>query len=157
VRPCGPDCFAAQKVARASQLQIQGRNAKAGAQLRELSDGRPNVVAQSARDSCSGRNQQICVSPAVRAAYAAAQLIKLRKTVRIGAIYDDCVRARDVYSILDNRGRNEHVIFVINEIQHDALHLFLIHLAVTHGDARLGHKSLHQRGDRLDRLDPIVE
>src|SRR5262249_55444945 len=145
----------AQKVPGASQFQIQGRDAKAGAQLRELSDGR-QASTRNRRQLLLGRNQEIRVSPAVRAAYAPAQLIKLRKTVCIGAVYDDCVRARDVYSVLNNRRCDEHIIFVINEIEHDALHLFLVHLAVADGNARLGNKTLYQRRDRLDRLDAIV-
>ena len=83
-------------------------------------------------------------------------MIKLRKTVIIGAIYDDGVGAGDVYAVLDNRGRNEHVVFVSDEIQHDALHLFLVHLAVAHGDACLGNETFNERCDRFNRLDAIV-
>ena len=150
-----PGLLSAQHVAGASQFQIKSGDAKPSAQLGKLA----NCCQPSSRNRrkllLSG-NQKISISAAIRPSHAPAQLIKLRKTVSIGAIYDDGVCARDVYAVLDNRGRDERVIFVINEIEHHALHLFFIHLAVAHGNPRLRYEPLHERRDRLDRLDAIV-
>ena len=83
-------------------------------------------------------------------------MIKLRKTVIIGAIYDDSVRAGDVYTVLDNRGRDQHIVLIGNKIEHDRFHLFFIHLPVSDGDAARRHETFDQRRDRLDRFNAIM-
>src|SRR5207245_6562698 len=101
-----PGLLSAQHVAGASQFQIKSGDAKPRAQLGKLA----NCCQPSSRNRrkllLSG-NQKISISAAIRPSHAPAQLIKLRKTVSIGAIYDDGVCARDVYAVLDNRGRDE--------------------------------------------------
>src|SRR5688572_33465568 len=74
----------------------------------------------------------------------------------IGAIYDDGVGAGDVYAVLDDGGRNENVIYVVDEVEHYLLHLFLVHLTVPDRQACLRPATLYARCDRLDRLDAIV-
>src|SRR5688572_26454760 len=74
----------------------------------------------------------------------------------ISAVYDDGVGARDVYSVFDDGGRNQNVIFVVDEIEHYPLHLLLVQLAVADCEARLGHQTLHESRDCLDRLDAVV-
>ena len=83
-------------------------------------------------------------------------MIKLRKTVIVSAIYDDGVRTGDVYTVLDNRGGDQHIVFVVNEIQHYSLHLFFVHLAMADGHTRLRHETLDQGRDCVDRFDAIV-
>ena len=83
-------------------------------------------------------------------------MIKLRKTVIVGAVYDDCVSAGDVYSVFNDRGGHQHIVLITNEIKHDALHFFFVHLAVADRHARLRHQTLDQRGNGFDRLDTIV-
>src|SRR5690349_8684824 len=75
----------------------------------------------------------------------------------IGAIYDDCVRPRDVYTVLDDGRRNENIIFVVDEVEHDSLHLFFVHLSMTNGQPRLWHQTLDKRGDGLDCFDSIMD
>ena len=74
----------------------------------------------------------------------------------IGAVYDDGVGPRDVYSVLDDGGRNENVIVVVDKIEHHLFHLFLVHLAVPDRKTRLRHQPFYESRDGLDRLDPIV-
>src|SRR6185369_12520782 len=83
-------------------------------------------------------------------------LVELRKTVVISAVYDDGVSARDVYSVLDDGGCNENVIFVVDEVEHHSLHLLLVQLTVSDGQPRLRHETLDERCDGVDRLDAIV-
>ena len=75
----------------------------------------------------------------------------------IGAVYDDCVGAGDVYPVLDDGGRNQHIILMLNEIEHYALHLLFVHLPVADDEARLRHQALDQGRNRLDRFDAIVD
>src|SRR6185312_2891071 len=102
------------------------------------------------------RNQQVSISSSIGAAHTATQLIKLRKTIIIGAIYDDCVCTRDVYAVFDDSSCDQHVVLVINEFKHDALHVFLVHLTVTDDEPRLGHQTLDKRGYSLDSFDAVV-
>src|SRR5207247_2385959 len=139
--------LAAEKISRAPQLQIQGRDSEARSEIGKLANRRQSP-ARNRRQLLFGRDQQVSVRPSIRSPHASAQLIKLRKTVIVGAIYDDGVGAWDVYSILDDRGGDQHVVLVGNEIKHDALHLFLVHLAVADGHAGLRHQTLDQRRDR---------
>ena len=80
----------------------------------------------------------------------------MRKTVLIGAIYDDCVRAGDVYSVLDDGRRNQNVILIIDEIEHHSFHIFFVHLTMSDGQPCLWDQAMHQRGDGLNRFNAVV-
>ena len=45
---------------------------------------------------------------------------------------------------------------MLNKIEHYLLHFLLIHLAMTHHQAGLGHDPLHQGGNRFDGFDPVM-
>ena len=84
--------LAAENVAGAAQFEIERRDAKARAEIGELANRRQDAGGRSASVPDLARDQQIGIRPAVRAADAAAQLIKLRKPVIVGPVDDDRVR-----------------------------------------------------------------
>ena len=151
-----PALLAAEQVAGAADLEVERGDAEAAAEIAELADRRQPLLGDR-RQVVFRRDQQVGVSAAIRAPDAPAQLIELRKTVVIGAVDDDRVRVRDVYAVLDDRRRDQHVVLVRHEIQHHLLHLFFAHLAVPDADRRLRHEAVQQVGHRVDRLDAVVD
>src|ERR1019366_2792913 len=97
--------LAAQQISSATQFQIERRYFESCAQIAELLERRQPPSCQVA-EFAIGRNEQIGIGPAVRAAHASAQLVQLRKPVPIGAVDDDGVAQRNVEAILDDGGRN---------------------------------------------------
>ena len=81
----------------------------------------------------------------------------MRKTILIGAVYDDRVGAGDVYPILDDGGGNQYIILMLNEIEHHSFHFFFVHLSVANHHARLRHQAVNEGSNRFDGFDPIVD
>ena len=74
----------------------------------------------------------------------------------IGAVYDDCVGAGDVYTVLNDGRGHQHIVFVLNEIEHYPLHLFFIHLPMADSQTRLRYEAFDERGNRFDGFNAIV-
>ncbi len=70
--------LAAQQIAGAAQLQIEGRNLEARAQVAEFFQRRQPAPRQLAQVAVR-RNQQVRIGAAIGAAHASAQLVKLRQ------------------------------------------------------------------------------
>ena len=148
--------LAAEQVAGAADLEVERRDAEPAAQIAELLD-RGQALLGDRRQVVFRRNQQVRVGRPIGPADAAAQLIQLRQPVAIGAVDDDRVGVRDVEPVLDDGGRQQHVEFPGDEVQHRLLELVLVHLAVADDDARLRHQPLNQRADRENRFDAVVD
>ena len=50
-----------------------------------------------------------------------------------------------------DRGRDQHVVLPLPEVDHDLLQLVLVHLPVRHGDTGLRHQLGDLGGDPADR------
>ena len=75
----------------------------------------------------------------------------------VGAIDDDGVGERNVEAVFNDCCRDQHVVFVVHEGEHDALQLSFSHLAVANDDARRRHQFADLRGEFVDRLHAIVD
>ena len=69
---------------------------------------------------------------------------------------DQSVGARNVKTVFDEHGRDQQVIFALDELEHDPLEFLIIHLPVGDADARVRRELLHQRGHAPDRLHAVV-
>src|SRR5262245_26961097 len=147
--------LAAEQIARAAQLQVERRYAKARAQVGELAY-RGQSLSSDRRQLLLGRDEQVGVGAAIRSPDAPSQLIKLRQSVSVGAIDDDRVGARNVDAVFDDRRGDQHVEFVIDEIEHGLLHRFFAHLTVRDDEPRLRDNPADQFGDCDDRFDAVV-
>src|SRR4029434_8865586 len=137
--------LAAEQIARAAQFQVERGYAEARAQVREFAyRGQP--LPRDRRQLLVGRDEQVGVSAAVRAPDAAAKLIELRQPVSVRPVDDDRVGAWNVDAVLDDRRGDQHVVFVIDEIEHGLLHFFFAHLAVRDNDPRLRDDAADQVG-----------
>ena len=148
--------LAAEQVAGAAQLEVEGGDAEAGAEVGELAD-RGEALARDLGEHGVGRDQEVGEGPPVGAAHPAAQLVELGEAVAVGAVHDQGVRARDVEAVLDDGGRHQHVRAPLHEGEHHALELRLRHLPVGDRDPRLRHQALHEARQGVDRLDPVVD
>src|SRR5215471_20706923 len=128
--------LAPQHVARAAQLQVQGRNAKAGAQLTELFHGRKPLPGDFGKRSFR-RNQQVGVGALMRSSYTPAQLVQLSQAEAIRAVNQDGVGARNVQTVLDDGRGYQNIRFVANEFKHDTFEFSLAHLSMAHDNASL--------------------
>src|SRR6185503_5985810 len=87
---------------------------------------------------------------------ATAQLVELRQTKRIGAVYDQRVGVRDIQARFDDRGRKQYVRLAGVESMHYRGKLLFRHLPVTDVDPRFGHKLGEVHPHRVDRVDTVV-
>ena len=148
--------LAAEQIPGAADLEIERRHAEAAAEIAELLDRRQPLL-RDRREVVLGRNQQVRVGGPIRPADAAAQLIELREPVPIGAVDDDRVRVRDVEPVLDDGGRQQHVVLAGHEVEHRPLERIFAHLPVADDHARLGNQPLNQVADRENRFDAVVD
>ena len=70
------------------------------------------------REDGVGRDQEVGVGAAVRAAHAAAELVELGEPVAVGPVDDEGVGARDVEAVLDDGGGHEDVGPALHEGEH---------------------------------------
>src|SRR5690606_35050164 len=147
--------LAAENVSRTAEFQVESCDAKTGPKVGKFADRTQPAAGDGCEFEFAG-NEQICIRAAVRTAYAAAKLIKLRQAVIIRSVDDDRVRTRNVDAVLDDRCRYQNVEFMIDEIEHYLPKFLLVHLAVTDSDTRVRHDLLQMCGDRLDRFDAVV-
>src|SRR5207344_2816968 len=70
------------------------------------------------RDRLLCRQREQRISPQLGSADAAAELVKLRKAETVGTMNDQCVGSRNIEAGLDDRGRQQHVIFAVVECRH---------------------------------------
>src|SRR5207247_2700249 len=103
------------------------------------------------------RIEQVGVGRHVGAADAAADLVELREPERVGALYDQRVRLRDVETGLDDRRRDEHVRIAAEEREHVILELLLAHLPMRDDEPELRTKLSQPLGRLVDRLDAVVQ
>src|SRR6476661_7248282 len=93
--------LASEKVARASQLQIEGRNFEARAQVGKFFQS-GQAAARDGSQLDLGRQQEIRVSSAIRPAHPAAQLVELGEPQAIGAVDENGVAQRNIQSVLND-------------------------------------------------------
>ena len=151
-----PDCSPPSRLPGPADLEVLHRDGHAGAHLGVLRDRREPVVRGLGQRPL-GRIGEVGVAALAAAPDPAAQLVQLREAEHVGAVDDQRVRVRDVQARLDDRRRDEDVVLLLPEAEHDLLERGLAHLPVRDGDARLGHDLGELGGRPVDRLDPVVD
>src|SRR5690606_11680616 len=82
--------------------------------------------------------------------------MEIAQSKHVGPIDDDCVGIGDVKTRFDDVGGDQHVVFMMDEINHDFLQLFPIHLPVSTDDSGIRHELHDQVGDAVDLADSVV-
>src|SRR5579863_2818791 len=150
-----PGLLAAEQVARAADLQVLQGHVHARAYLGVLGHGGQALVRGLGQGRL-GRVQEVGVGPLRAAADPAADLMQLGQAVHVGAVDDERVGVRDVQARFDDRGRDQHVVLPLPEVDHDLFQLVLVHLPVRHRDPRLRDQLSDLGRDPADRADPVV-
>ncbi|MNX98757.1 hypothetical protein D3C86_1311770 [compost metagenome] len=146
----------AQHLARAADFQVVHGEVEAGAEFLHLLDGLQPALRQFGQ-AVHVMHQHVGIGLMVRAAHAAPQLVQLGQAELVGAVDQDGVGGRHVDAGFDNRRAEQDVVTPRHEVAHHALQLALVHLAMGHGDTRLGHQ-FHQPGALvLDGLDLVMK
>jgi hypothetical protein len=145
----------AEHFAGAADFQVVHGQIEAAAQFFHLLDG-----VQAALRLLGQRlhvvHQQIGIGLVVRTADAAAQLVQLRQAELVGAVHDDGVGGRHVDAGFDDRGAQQDVEALGDEVAHH-FPVALVHLAVRHADARF-RQQLGQHGQAvLDGFHFVVQ
>ena len=152
----------AEHFAGAADLEVVHGEEEARAEFLHRLDGLQPLLRLGAErfegvGAFAARREQVGVGLVVRAADAAAQLVQLREAEAVGAVDDDGVGGRHVDAGLDDRRAQQQVVALRVELAHHALQLALAHLAVRHGDARLGQQALEPVAHVLDGVDLVVQ
>src|SRR5208282_855895 len=138
--------LSAEKIPRASQFEIEGGDLEACAEVGKFLE-RGEAAARDGRQFNFRRQEQVGVGATVRPANPSSKLIELRQTQPVGPIDDDRVAQRDVEAVLDNRGRDQDVGFVMHEFQHHLFQLPFAHLPMAHGDTSVRGEGLNFGGN----------
>ncbi len=83
-------------------------------------------------------------------------MVELGEAEAVGTVNQNRVAERNVEAVLDNRGSDENVGFVMHELQHHFFQFGFSHLAVADDDARLRDQLLQLGGDFPDALHAVV-
>ena len=144
-----------QEVSRPPDLQVPGGDLEAGAQLGQLRD-HLQAPARHLGHAALGRDQEVRMGPVLVPAHPPAELVQLRQPQGVRPVDDDGVGRGDVQPRLDDGGAEEDVHLLQVEVHHDPLQCRLLHLAMGHGQPRLGHQPLQVPGRGLDGLHAVV-
>src|SRR5205823_8512779 len=112
-----PALVGTEEIARAADLQIVRGDLEARAQLGELLQDL-KALLRLAGDRAPRRYEHISICTFPAAPDAAADLVELRKTKRIGTVHEDGVGAGDVEAALDDGGAEQDVDLAIDELGH---------------------------------------
>ena len=130
--------FLAQQVAGAAHVEVVRRELEARAQrIERLQYLEPALRLHG--DLPLGRQREQRIGAHLGTADPSAQLIELRQAKAVGAVHDQRIGSRNVETGLDDRGREQQVVFAVVESRHDVVEHGRRHLPVRDDDSHLGH------------------
>src|SRR5438874_7667244 len=145
----------AEEVAGAADFQIAQGDLEAGAELGEFFY-RFKSAAGHRRHAALAIQQKVGISSILIAAHASSKLVQIGKAITVRLVDKDGVDVGNIQAALDDRGRQEDVAFLLDEIEHGLFQLVLVHLAVSDGDARFRHHLLNLTGNILDVVNSVM-
>ena len=145
--------FLAEQIAGAADVEVVRGELEAGAQrFQRLQHLQPPLGLRG--DLLLRRQREQRIGAQLRAPDPAAQLIELRQAEHVGAVHDQRVGGGDIEAGLDDRGREQDVVFAVVERRHDVLDHGRRHLAVRDRDLHLRHVLVEEILDAGEVLDP---
>ena len=143
----------AEQIAGAADIEVVRGQLEARAQrFQRLQHLQPPLGLRG--DLLLRRQREQRIGPQFRAPHPAAQLIELRQPEHVGAVHDQRVGGRDIEPGLDDRGREQDVVFAVVERRHDVFDHGRRHLAVGDRDLHLRHVLVEEILDAGEVLDP---
>ena len=83
--------------------------------------------------------------------------MQIAQTITVGVVDDDGVHVGHVDAVLDNCGREQHVIVTVAKVDDGLLQLLGRHLAVSHGHAGIRHDAVNHVLQLFQLLDAVVD
>ncbi len=87
---------------------------------------------------------------------APTQLVQIAQPIAVGIVDKNRVGVGNVQAAFDDRGRQQQVEFVFDEVDHHLLELAFAHLTVADLQSHFGHDPFDLFGDRVHVADSIV-
>ena len=75
----------------------------------------------------------------------------------MGTVDDDGVGIRDVDTILNDGGREQHIVVVIGEVEHNLLEFLRFHLSMTDGHTGIRDILMYHLGNMSEIADAVVD
>ena len=141
--------FAAEQVSGTSNFEVLHRDLHSATKFVVLSDGSEAVVCGLGERLIRGI-EEVGVGAFTTAANATANLVQLTQTEVLGAVDDQSVGVWNVDSGFDDGGRNQHVKFLLPEVNDNLLERRLRHLTVSYRNAGFGNELCQLMRNRLD-------
>src|SRR5690606_41442518 len=88
--------------------------------------------------------------------YSSPHLMQITHTEHVSTVDHNCIRIWDVETRVNNVGRNQHIVFVMNKIHHDFAQFFAIHLTMSAHYPCISHSSHDQVGNRSYLSNTVV-
>ncbi len=146
----------AQQVARTANVEVLHGDLDARAQVAETLDGL-QAAARVGAQGLAWRYQQVAEGLAAAASHASAQLVQVAQSVAVRIVDDDGVDVGHVDTILNDGGRQQHVIVVVAKVDDGLFQPLGRHLAVTHSYAGIGHYAVNHVLEGFELLDAVVD
>src|SRR3984957_1491205 len=148
--------FTAEHVAGAAEFEVESGDFKSRTEVGKFFE-RGEAATRDRRQFDVRRKHEIGVSAAIGTANAAPELVKLRESEAVGTVDQDRVAERNVEAVLDDRGRNQNVGFVVHEFQHHFFKFTFRHLPVADDDPGCGDENLELGRYFEDGVDAVVD
>ena len=71
-------------------------------------------------------------------------------------IYNDGIYIRNIYTAFYDIGTDQHIVFLVHEIEYGIFQLVTIHLAMCIGDTNIRTKSLYQSFHLCKAIHPVM-
>src|SRR5258708_738601 len=146
----------AQHVACAEEFEIEGSDFETRTEIREFFQ-RGEAAAGDRREFDLRRKHQVSVGAPVGSSDSSTQLIELREPEPVGAVDQNRVAQRNIEAVLDDRGRNQYVGFVVHEFQHHFFQFAFRHLSVADDNSGFRNKRLDLGGNFPDGVHAVVD
>ena len=151
-----PVLAVSQQAARAAYLQVAHGNAEAGAEGGKLPYGRKPLGGNLGQDLVAGKGE-VGIRLAGGTPHPPADLVQLAKPHTVGVFDDQRVAVAHVHAGFDQRGADQNVDFIIQQLLPDRGNLLLGHFAVGNADARTRHHLPDACGAGVNGFHAVVQ
>ena len=75
----------------------------------------------------------------------------------MGTVDDNGIGIRNIDAVLNNCRRQQHIVVVVREVEHNLLQLLRLHLSVSDGDTGIRDVFMNHLGDMRQIADTVVD
>ena len=147
--------FCSEHISRATDIQVLHRQVEPCTQFGEGTQCLQSPTGVLSQQFLR-RRYQVAVSLSVASSDTTTQLMQVSQSVFLGGENEYRVHIRDVHTRLDDGGRNEDIVVVVDERLQPLFHLLCRQLTMRDDDACLGAQTPNTVLDAWQHLDAVV-